>query len=228
MHEHEETPVHPAATPPVRSDPAPEAVAPAPLGADAALNLQRKAGNAAVASLIEEEAAQHDEEPSPVKEVLGSGGGSPLDPSTRTFMESCLGADFGDVRVHTDARASESAKSVQATAYTVGSDVVFQAGTYAPETEPGRRTLAHELTHVIQQKAGPVDGTPAPGGIRLSHPDDPFERLAERTADQVMSGQAGRGRDHAGVQRQAEDEEEVQGLFLQRQAEDEEEAPEQA
>ena len=91
-----------------------------------------------------------------------------------------MGHDFGDVRVHTDATASDSARSVNAQAYTVGSDIVFQSGTYAPDTDGGRHVLAHELTHVVQQRSGPVDGTPAPGGIKISHPSDSFEQAAER------------------------------------------------
>src|SRR5947209_8468049 len=83
------------------------------------------------------------------KDDVGSGGGMPLDRDTRGFMESRLGADFSDVRVHTDAKASESARSVQAHAYTVGTDVVFQSGQYTPESDSGKKMLAHELTHVV-------------------------------------------------------------------------------
>ncbi|MGH8905071.1 MAG: DUF4157 domain-containing protein [Egibacteraceae bacterium] len=101
---------------------------------------------------------------------------------------SSHGHDFSDVRVHTDGKASESARSVQAHAYTVGNDVVFQGGQYSPETDAGKRMLAHELTHVVQQRSGPLDGTPAPGGIQVSDHSDTFERAAERSADQVMAG----------------------------------------
>jgi hypothetical protein len=85
-----------------------------------------------------------------VHEVLGSPG-QPLDRATRAFMESRFGHDFSRVRVHTDARAVESARTVSALAYTVGRDVVFGAGQYTPSTAGGRRLLAHELTHVVQQ-----------------------------------------------------------------------------
>ena len=140
-------------------------------------------------------------------------------------MESRLGADFSDVRVHTDARASESAQSVQAQAYTVGTDVVFQSGKYAPESDSGKRMLAHELTHVVQQRSGPVDGTPAGGGIKISNPADRFEQAAETSADHVMSSNSVASPATgvaAGVQRQS-DEEELQGSFVQRQADEEEE-----
>lgn len=79
------------------------------------------------------------------------GGGSPLSTSTRSFMETRFGRDFGDVRVHHDADASRTARSLSARAFTVGADVYFGAGEYAPETAEGRKLLAHELTHTIQQ-----------------------------------------------------------------------------
>lgn len=83
--------------------------------------------------------------------VQSLGPGKPLDPSTRAFMEPRFGQDFSDVRLHTDAKAAESAHSVNALAYTVGRDVVFDLGQYAPGTAVGRKLLAHELAHTIQQ-----------------------------------------------------------------------------
>jgi Domain of unknown function (DUF4157) len=186
------------------------------------MHLQKTAGNATVSAALEEQ------EPSLVKEVVGSGGGTPLDSDTRGFMESRLGTDFGDVRVHTDATASESARSVQAHAYTVGNDVVFQSGKYAPENDSGKRMLAHELTHVVQQRSGPVAGTPALGGIQISHPSDRFEQAAESSADRVMSSASAAaptsvGPAPASVQREGEEDEELQGSFVQREAEEDEE-----
>ncbi len=186
----------------------------------AVMHLQKTAGNATVSAALEEQ------QPSQVKDVVGSGGGSPLDRDTRSFMESRLGADFGDVRVHTDGKATDSARSVQAHAYTVGNDVVFQSDKYAPESDSGQRMLAHELTHVVQQRSGPVDGTPAPGGIKVSDPSDSFERAAESTADRVMSSQAISSPMTAApssVQRETEEDEPLQGAFVQRQAAEEEE-----
>lgn len=186
--------------------------------------LQRSAGNESVGTLVETE------EPSPVKDVVRSGGGSPLDGPTRTFMEDRLGHDFSDVRVHADGKAAESARSVNAQAYTVGSDIVFQPGKYAPDSDSGKRMLAHELTHVVQQRSGPVDGTPAPGGINVSHPSDRFEQAAEHSADQVMAAApvtaAAPAPATAAVQRKEEDEE-LQMMPVQR-AEAEEEEPEQS
>jgi outer membrane protein OmpA-like peptidoglycan-associated protein len=86
-----------------------------------------------------------------VHEVLRSPG-QPLDPATRTYMEPRFGYDFSQVRVHNDARAAESARAVDALAYTVGRDVVFGAGQYAPSIDAGCKLMAHELTHVVQQR----------------------------------------------------------------------------
>src|SRR5690606_20940127 len=86
------------------------------------------------------------------------GGGRPLPSETRAFLEPRFGRDFSNVRVHTDARAAGLARAVQAQAFTVGRDVVFGAGAFRPETQAGRRLLAHDLTHVVQQgSAGPEE-----------------------------------------------------------------------
>jgi hypothetical protein len=156
------------------------------LDAATVMHLQRTAGNAGVVQLL----AGDEEQPqaaSPVHDVVGTGGGSPLDDGTRSTMESAFGASFDDVRVHTDSQASQSAESVGANAYTVGSDVVFKSGQFDPGSDKGQRTIAHELAHVVQQSSGPVDGTDAPGGIRVSSPSDRFEQAADHTADQVMA-----------------------------------------
>ena len=80
------------------------------------------------------------------------GGGQPLPGSTRAFFEPRFGQDFSQVRVHADTQAAESARALNARAYTVGGGVVFGRGQYALEKSEGRRLLAHELTHVVQQK----------------------------------------------------------------------------
>jgi hypothetical protein len=191
------------------------------------LDLQRMAGNAGVVQLLKGEA---DEERSPVHDVVG-GGGSSLDETTRTAMESRLGADFGDVRVHTDAQASRSAEAVGANAYTVGTDIVFRSGHFDPGSPTGQRTLAHELTHVLQQKSGPVDGTEAPGGIRLSDPGDRFERAADRQAEAAMAGSAPAPATMSPASAptvQSESDETEDGKPLQRQAVEEDEEEEVA
>jgi hypothetical protein len=90
--------------------------------------------------------------PSNVQAALRSPG-KPLDPDTRAFMEPRFGYDFSGVRVHTGLSAEESARYVSAAAYTVGHNIVFGRGQYAPQTTSGRRLLAHELTHVVQQNS---------------------------------------------------------------------------
>lgn len=216
---------------------------------EAVLDLQQSGGNAAAVQLLSAQrdaaSAESEEEAgagrSPVLDVVGQGGGQPLDRSVRAGMERALGADLGDVRIHNDGAAAASARAVQAHAYTVGNEVVFGAGQYQPATPDGQRMLAHELTHVVQQRSGPVDGTPTGGGIAVSDPSDRFERAAEANADRVMSqGGLGAGSAPGGgavaqreadatagavAQREAspeEEEEPVQGLWVQR-----EEAPEE-
>ena len=89
--------------------------------------------------------------PSIVDAVTSSPGQS-LDPPTRRFMELRFGHDFGSVRVHSDARAAQSADAVSARAYAFGGNLVFGAGEYAPGTARGRSLIAHELAHVVQQR----------------------------------------------------------------------------
>lgn len=120
-----------------------------------------------------------------VHEVLRSPG-QPIDGEARAFMEPRFAHDFSHVRLHTDSRAAESARAVDALAYTVGHDVVFREGQYKPSTYQGRRLLAHELTHTIQQAAvtdGPCDG------INLGSAASPYETEANAWADLVVSGQ---------------------------------------
>jgi hypothetical protein len=118
--------------------------------------------------------------PAIVHEVLRSEG-RPLEEGLRAFMESRLGHNFTHVRVHTDAPAAESARAVGALAYTVGKDVVFASGQYRPETREGRRLLAHELAHVIQQG----DGGRFDGKLEVGPSDGPEERAADEAAAAV-------------------------------------------
>lgn len=109
-----------------------------------------------------------------VDEVLRSPG-QPLDTGSRAFMESRFGRDFGQVRVHTDARAADSARAVGALAYTVGRDIVFRAGQYRPGSDPGKRLLAHELTHVLQQQGSSLQRTSAEPGAGNTRRAEPIE-----------------------------------------------------
>ncbi|RCH68942.1 DUF4157 domain-containing protein [Streptomyces sp. SDr-06] len=120
---------------------------------------------------------------STVPDVLRTSG-RPLDEATRTDMETRLGADFSDVRVHNDAAAKASATEVGARAYTSGNHIVIGQG------GGDRHTLAHELTHVIQQRSGPVSGTDNGAGLKVSDPGDRHEREAEANATRVLRAPA--------------------------------------
>jgi hypothetical protein len=122
-----------------------------------------------------------------VHDVLRSPG-QPLDAETRAFMEPRFGHDFSRVRVHTDAKAAQSAKAVNALAYTVGRDVVFGAGQYAPQSQAGRRLMAHELTHAVQQSQ--VSGT-IQHDLEIGDSGDSSERKADSVADAIASHRIG-------------------------------------
>ncbi|MFF5721620.1 DUF4157 domain-containing protein [Streptomyces buecherae] len=157
----------------------------------APLALPRGAGNSAVVRALEEtrftdgDGSGHEQVTPPsvqrsaVHEVLRSSG-RPLEEPLRAEMEARLGADFSDVRVHTDAVARRSAQEINARAYTSGSHIVVG------ESGADKHTLAHELTHVIQQREGAVAGTETSGGLSVSDPADRFERAAESNAAAVM------------------------------------------
>ena len=108
------------------------------------LTVQRKANSPATTAGLEV----------PEDFVRDLGAGQALDTVTQAFFEPRFGHDFSQVRVHTGANAAKSARAVNALAYTVGRDVVFGAGQYAPQTGAGRKLLAHELTHTLQQSNG--------------------------------------------------------------------------
>ena len=95
---------------------------------------------------------QMDKAPASVERVLASSG-RPLEPGLRRDMEQRFGHDFSRVRLHTDAEAGRSAQDVNASAYTAGHNIVFGMGRFAPGTHEGRRLIAHELTHVVQQNS---------------------------------------------------------------------------
>ena len=109
--------------------------------------------------------------------------GQPLDARTRAFMEPRFGHDFSTVRIHTDSQAGDSARLVNALAYTVGRDVVFGAGQFAPQSAAGRKLLAHELAHVVQQRS--ASGI-ALEKLAIDPSDSPAEREADRAASHAM------------------------------------------
>jgi hypothetical protein len=113
--------------------------------------------------------------PAIVRDVLRSPG-QPLDRRTRRLFEHRLGHDLSQVRVHADQRAAESASAVNALAYTVGGDIVFGAGQWAPHTSAGRSLVAHELTHVVQQRG--ASSSTGYDDLRVGASDSPLERAA--------------------------------------------------
>ena len=113
--------------------------------------------------------------------------GQPLDRGVRAFSESAFGADFADVRVHTDPHAAATARDLHALAYTVGRDIFFAAGRYRPAHREGRRLLAHELTHVLQQRGAPGGGI-QPAATVASPADDRLERQADEHATRALAG----------------------------------------
>ncbi|MEU8561920.1 DUF4157 domain-containing protein [Streptomyces cyaneofuscatus] len=164
------------------------------------MELQASVGNAAVVQMLRQADGQEGHrhgagcghgsgggggvvQRSAVHDVLRTPG-RPLDDATRGDMEARLGADFSDVRIHNDSAARASAAEVGARAYTSGSHVVIGDG------GGDRHTLAHELTHVIQQRSGPVAGTVNAAGLKVSDPSDRFEREAEANATRVMRSAA--------------------------------------
>ncbi|MFJ8477599.1 DUF4157 domain-containing protein [Kitasatospora sp. NPDC094011] len=157
--------------------------------------LQRSIGNAAVVQLLQQQRESEEAavQRSTVHQVLRSPG-RPLADGVRTEMEARLGADFSNVRVHDGPAAARSAAEMSARAYTSGEHVVIGHG------GGDKHTLAHELTHVIQQRSGPVSGTDHGNGLSVSDPGDRFERAAEANAVRALSGPA----PDAAVQRVAE------------------------
>jgi len=115
--------------------------------------------------------------------------GQPLDAATRAYMDPRFGHDFGHVRVHADAQAAQSARAVNALAYTVGPDVVFAAGQYAPGTRAGRGLLAHELTHAVQQ----AEADPASDILQRAGGDaeSSASEIEARQAEQVVASSEG-------------------------------------
>jgi uncharacterized protein DUF4157 len=122
------------------------------------------------------------EVPPIVYEVLGSPGRT-LDVQTRQFMEPRFGHDFSNVRVHTDSKAAESARAVNALAYTVGRSIVFGDSQYMPHSVAGQTLLAHELTHVVQQGfSGAIENESITHSLTIGPNSDPLEAEAQSWA----------------------------------------------
>lgn len=156
---------------------------PGPIVSNAPPHIQRYAGHAA-------EQADASVPPS-VHQTLADPG-RPLALSLQQDMGQRFGHDFSSVRVHTNAKATESAKSVSALAYTVGRNIVFQSDHYKPELTEGKRLLAHELTHVVQQTGGAPIPTKSSkkassasnkGNYRISHIGQSSVDVIQRAGD---------------------------------------------
>jgi hypothetical protein len=157
------------------------------------------------------------------------GGGEALDEGVRRNLEPAFGEDFSDVRVHADSEANSLNHAVQAEAFTTGKDIFFREGRYNPGSSDGQKLLAHELTHVVQQRDAPPTSE-----LTVSDPEDASEREAGHVADSFGAQPAGVNRQEmpeeeelaaSRLDREAmpEEEEMLQGSFLDRAEPEEEE-----
>jgi Domain of unknown function (DUF4157) len=161
-----------------------------PAGREATvLRMQNLHGNLAVQRFVHEQTSA--QTPSATDDGLArridaaSGSGASLEPRVQRRLENGLGADLSAVKVHTDQEADSLASEVSAVAFTTGTDIFFRSGAYSPATADGMQLLAHEATHVVQQSSGAVAGSPAPGGVHVSNPDDSFEQEASVVAARI-------------------------------------------
>ena len=166
-----------------------------------------RAERAAAASQIERslKAWRKAAGPATAPVAIPKAGGAPLDSAVRGRMEKQLGADLSGAKIHTGGESSEAAKDIGARAFTVGQDVHFGSGEFAPGTKEGDRLIAHELTHVVQGQKGGVQrkaesttaGEHEGAQQDVSHPSEPAEQEADRVAD----GVADRLHDHCHAKR---------------------------
>lgn len=161
------------------------------------LSLSRKAGHKAQAGAEVEQEIQ-----------AARGGGKSLDSGARSQMESAFGTDLSSVRVHNDKRADELNQSLNSRAFTTGKDIFFRKGEYNPGSSGGRELLAHELTHVMQQGGDEIQTK-----LKIGQAGDRYEQEADRVARAVVQGEQEfltQGEDQKGLQRQEQEEEELQ------------------
>jgi hypothetical protein len=200
----------------VRPAPAPAPAAPRPaVTRGAPVAVQRAPSSAAAVEVDEAEVQETADRPgrvasaAPPREVVPDGlaariaglrgGGAPLPEAERAFFEPRFGHDFARVRVHTGAGAGETARALGARAYALGTDVVFAPGEFRPGIDEGRRLLAHELAHVVQQQGGSTELAAAPAAVQRCAPAPcpaapvpidavfPFYEAAERCIQEVYS-----------------------------------------
>jgi len=153
------------------------------------------------------------------------GTGNPLPDEAKLFMEQRFGADYSQVQIHADSEADDMNRQVSAHAFTHKQHIYFRAGKYNPESTEGKRLLAHELTHVVQQSLGPVEGTPIGGSsVAVSDPSDCFEQEADSVTERVMTESYGSESalgalesnvgDTGTIQREGEDEDSLKSAIL--------------
>ena len=183
-------------------------------------SLQQTVGNRAVQRLIAQRKgdgafALDDETANRISSARG--GGKALDPGMQESMGQSTGHDFSGVRVHTSSEADALSKQLHARAFTTGQDIFFREGTYNPSSSAGKKLIAHELTHVVQQSGG---GTGKSLGRMTVHgPNDSFEQEANAVADRAVQRA-----EEDELQMQAEpEEEEEEAAEVQAQLEEEEE-----
>ena len=190
--------------------------------------LQQQVGNRAVQRLV---AQRRDDGIAQTGGQLGEevaeriertqNGGQPLEEGMQQRMGEATGQDFGNVRVHTDAEADQLNRQLDARAFTAGRDVFFREGEYSPHSTSGQELIAHEMTHVVQQKEGRVSHSGS--GVTVNAPDDAHEHQADRVAKQVVGPPAQtqvQPQEDTGlraIQRQDLPEEELQMKAIQRQ-----------
>jgi hypothetical protein len=186
----------------------------------ALLGLQQRVGNRAVQRLIAQRsgdgAFQLDDETT--QRINGArGGGQALESGVQQQMGAAMGHDFSGVRVHTSAESHQLNQQLNAKAFTTGQDIFFREGAYDPGSSGGQELLAHELTHVVQQRSGSVGG--GGGRMTVNAPGDTYEQQADSVAKAVTGPAAA-----PSLQREdVPEEEEVQTKALQRQEMPEEE-----
>lgn len=175
------------------------------------LELQHKAGNQAVQRLIGQHKSEEGidlDDNTTAKIQQARNGGQSLERSLQRQMETKFKKSFDDVKLHTDQPANTLSKQLEASAFTIGSDVFFREGKYDPGSIKGQELLAHELTHVIQQREGKVNsGTP---GLNVRPAGDEFEQEADSTAESLISEASPQPAVAPSIQRQEDWEDEIE------------------
>ncbi|MCD4752000.1 MAG: DUF4157 domain-containing protein [Anaerolineaceae bacterium] len=175
------------------------------------LNLQHKAGNQAVQRLIAQRKSEEGfdlDDKTTAKIQQSRSGGQALESSLQRQMETKFGKSLDDVKLHTDQPANTLSQQLGASAFTIGSDVFFREGKYDPGSTKGQELLAHELTHVIQQREGKVNsGKP---GLNVRPAGDEFEQEADSTAQSLASEASPQTAVAPSVQRQEDWEDEIE------------------